>query len=261
MGKQNPKHIKTGQDYLHKSFIAAQEVLKKQLELSRTSITHNGIMGEVNEKHFIATLRAYLPQRYQVSSAIVLDSDGKTSQQIDVVIYDEQYTPTLLDQQGHRFVPSEAVYAVFEVKPTINKEYLEAAAKKAASVRELKRTSIDIHHAGGVFPAIKLFNIVAGIISIDVSWKDGLGSKFQKIFSGFEGDKHLDCALAVSGSYYDIYKFDPSKVDETPCLFNGPSSLAYFLFRFLHKLQTLGTVPAVDWERYASVLTSMNAPK
>jgi hypothetical protein len=56
--------------------VASQEVLRKQLELSRVSITHGGVMGDVNEKHFIAALRSHLPLRYQVSSAIILDSDG-----------------------------------------------------------------------------------------------------------------------------------------------------------------------------------------
>jgi hypothetical protein len=64
-----------------------------------------------------------------------------------------QYTPSLLDQQKHRYVPAEAVYAVFEVKPSINWDYLIYAGEKADSVRILERTSIEIPHAGGTFPA------------------------------------------------------------------------------------------------------------
>lgn len=93
----------------------------------------------------------YLPKRYAVDSAIVIDSNGRTSDQLDVVIYDPQYTPTLLDQYDHKYVPAEAVYAVMEVKPTVNKGYLDYAGKKAASVRRLKRTSIPIPHAGGTY--------------------------------------------------------------------------------------------------------------
>ncbi len=261
MSKQNTKNDKIGQQYLNRSFVAAQKVLKKQLDLSTTSITHNGIMGSVNEKYFIDILRAFLPHRYQVSSAIILDSDGNTSEQIDVVVYDSQYTPTLLAQQDHKFVPAEAVYAVFEVKPTINKTYLEYTAKKAASVRKLKRYSSDTYHLQGITPKKEYFKIVAGIISINVSWVDGLGATFQKNFYGLTDDKHLDCALAVSGWYFDAYRFDVNKASESPCLFEGSSSLTYFLFRFLRKLQTLATVPSIDCERYAAILTSMNAPK
>ena len=110
-----------GPKFLRKSFAAEQEILNCKLSLSSTSITHDGVMGEVNEAHFINILRKYLPHRYAVDTAIIIDSNGATSDQIDAVIYDMQYTPTLLDQQKHRYVPAEAVYAVFEVKPTINR--------------------------------------------------------------------------------------------------------------------------------------------
>ncbi len=241
---------KSGRRYLHDSFVAAQEILKKQLELSRVSISHRGVMGDVNEKHFIAVLRSHLPRRYQVSSAIVLDSDGNTSDQIDVVVFDEQYTPTLLDQQGHLFVPAEAVYAVFEVKPTINRSYLKYAADKAASVRRLKRTSIEIHHAGGIHPAKPLFPIIAGIVAADLEWKSGFGSTFLKTYRGLSGNRFIDCGLAVSGHHFDNYEQQGD-----PNVFSGGGSFAFFLFRFLQRLQTLGTVPAVDWTRYGRILS------
>jgi uncharacterized protein DUF6602 len=143
-------------------------------------IVHAGDRGEVNEQHFIDFLRHYLPNRYTVEKASVLDSLGKVSDSIDVVVFDRQYTPTLLDSDKHRYVPAEAVYAIFECKPTINKKYLEYAADKAASVRRLKRTSVAICHAGGVHPPKPLFEVVAGILSIEVDWKDQFGDAFAR---------------------------------------------------------------------------------
>ena len=72
MSKAKTKSEMAGQDYLRDSFFAVQEVLRKQLELSKTSITHDGTLGDVNEKYFIGVLRSYLPRRYQVTSGIVL---------------------------------------------------------------------------------------------------------------------------------------------------------------------------------------------
>src|SRR5467141_3373331 len=159
-------------DFLRQAFATEQECLVPKLQ-SSNRITHAGDRGEVNEQHFIDFLRKYLPNRYTVEKAIVLSSEGEVSDSIDIVVFDRQYTPTLLDNDKHRYVPAEAVYGIFECKPTIDKAYLEYAADKVASVRRLKRTSVDIHHAGGVFPAKKLFKIVGGILSIDVEWKDG----------------------------------------------------------------------------------------
>lgn len=140
-----------------------QETLQLKLELSSTSITHNGVLGDVNEKHFIEMLSRYLPNRYAVDSAIIIDSNGQTSDQIDIVIYDNQYTPTLLDQQNHRFIPAEAVYAAIEVKPEINKEYIEYAKQKAYSIRKLERTSVSIIHAGGTYPPKEHKKLYAGL--------------------------------------------------------------------------------------------------
>jgi hypothetical protein len=39
-------------------------------------------------------------------------------------------------------------------------------------------------------------------------------------------------------------------------IFSPPkNALVFFIFRLLQKLQTLGTVPAVDWGKYANVLS------
>src|ERR1017187_1583862 len=150
-----------GKRFLQEAFRGQQRVLETQLDHAAKSITHEGKRGDVTEKHFIHILRAYLPRRYAADSAIVIDSTGRTSDQMDVVIYDPQYTPTLLDQHDHKYVTAEAVYAVMEMKPTVNKEYLQYAGQKAASVRRLTRTSIPIPHAGGMYPPKPLFPITA----------------------------------------------------------------------------------------------------
>src|ERR1041384_8379285 len=177
----NPKRLSEtdGKQFIQDSFAAQQAVLKAQLDLSKKSITHMGERGGVDERHVVQILRQYLPDRYSVESGIVIDSRGSTSHQIDVVIFDRQYTPTLLDQHDHKYVPAEAVYAVFEAKPKIDKEYLEYAADKAKSVRSLYRTSLPVVHSDGIKPPKKLFDIPTGIIAADVDWADGFGESFR----------------------------------------------------------------------------------
>jgi len=248
MTKAKSRSQKHGRSFLREAFTLEQKLLEVKLELSGHSVTHPGTQGEVNETHFIEVLRRYLPKRYAVETGIVLDSTGATSDQIDVIIYDNQYTPTLLDQQGHRFVPAEAVYGVFEAKPTINKGCLLYAAGKAESVRRLSRTSVPIAHAGGEFPAKPLFPIVAGIIAGAIEWAGGFASSaFRKSYKSLSELERLDCGLAVSGGCFDMYS---GTLEVAP----PHQALAYFLFRLLQKLQSLGTVPAVDWNAYASAL-------
>jgi len=245
-GEAAPKNTK----FLREAFATEQECLIPQLK-SSNRIVHAGDRGEVNEQHFIDFLRKYLPNRYTVEKAIVLDSEGNVSQSIDVVVFDRQYTPTLLDNDKHRYVPAEAVYAVFECKPTIDKGYLEYASDKAASVRKLKRTSVDIYTASGKIPAKQHFEIVAGILAIDVDWKDGFGESFREIHEKLPQEGAIDCGFAATGASFDTfagpgaYTFGPPE-----------NALAHFAFRLLWKLQSLATVPAVDWMAYANQLAN-----
>jgi hypothetical protein len=212
--------------FLRDAFATEQECLSALLRSSRR-ITHDGDRGEVNEQHFIDFLRKYLPNRYTVEKAIVIDSLGSVSHSIDVVVFDRQYTPTLLDNNKHRYVPAEAVYAVFECKPKIDKEYLEYAAKKAASVRRLKRTSTSIYHLGGKSDPKPLFDIVAGILAIDVDWKDGFGETFQKVHRAMPDKNHaIDCGFAVSRASFDTFAGVDSYAFGPP-----DNALAYFAFR------------------------------
>lgn len=68
MGQNPAKRLSeyVGRAFLRQSLIQEQDVLRRRLKLSASSITHIGVKGEVNEEHFIAILRRYLPRRYGV---------------------------------------------------------------------------------------------------------------------------------------------------------------------------------------------------
>lgn len=251
-----------GRLFLSQGLVIEQQVLAKQLELSMQSITHNGQMGEVNEELFIDVLRRYLPRRYGVEQGIVIDSNGRTSDQIDIVIYDLQYTPPMLKQMSHRYILAEAVYAVLEVKPALNREWLIDAANKARSVRELHRTSVEIPHAGGLYPAKSLFPILAGIVGIQAEWSEGLASAaFRQALAELHGDQTLSLGLALGDQGFSlVYNTFDLHLNHGEIEFSGPAcSLAWFLFTLLRRLQDLGTCPAVDWLHYRDVISRSSA--
>lgn len=240
-----------GQTFLREAFERVHGRLAFDLEDAAKTITHDGKRGEVTESDWLRVIRSYLPNRYAIDSGIVIDSTGKTSEQIDIVIYDLHYTPVLLTRESNRYIPAEAVYAVLEAKPTINKELLEYASSKAASVRLLKRTSAPVVHSDTVHPPKKLFPIVSGIVAASVAWKDGFGGTFKQVMSSdaFTGDRRIDCGCGLSHGAFDAFAPDGSLTFS-----EQNAGLVFFLFRLLDKLQSLGTVPAIDWNAYASVL-------
>lgn len=234
--------------WLREAFSRVQENLAAEMQLAANSISHAGTMGSVNEDHWIRLLRGYLPYRYEVDTGVVIDSLGNRSDQIDIVVFDRHFTPTLLDQNKHRYIPAEAVYAVFECKPTINKGMIEYAQKKAASVRRMTRTSAPIIHIGGISSPKEPFPIVGGLLAPAVEWGDGFGSAFRSNLSSQLEDR-LDCGVALSHGCFDIHEGGSLKV------VTEPGALMYFLFRLLARLQSLGTVPAVDWNAYSRIIT------
>lgn len=136
---------------LKQLFLDFQEDMSRSLNISRNHIPHPGSKGDATEAEWIEWLSKYLPKRYQIDKAFIVDCEGNLSQQIDIVIYDKQYTPFVFHHAKTIYVPAESVYAVFEVKQELDKANLLYASEKIACVRQLKRTSGKIYHAGGKY--------------------------------------------------------------------------------------------------------------
>ena len=232
--------------WLRDAFVGVQSNLSAHISLASQSISHAGTMGSVNEEYWLEVLRSYLPNRYDVASGIVVDSHGNRSDQIDIVVFDRHFTPTLLDQKSHRYIPAEAVYAIFECKPTIDKSYIEYAEAKAASVRRMHRTSVAITHAGGVHTPKPPFTVVAGLLAAKASWADGLGEAFRRSLTLDDVSK-LDCGCALANGCFDMH-------DGALTVTTEQGALMHFLFRLLSRLQSLGSVPAIDWASYGRII-------
>jgi hypothetical protein len=234
-------------NHLQKLYVSLQDQLDSDLRIGQKALTHPVSKGDSNEADWLKALKDHLPHRYQASRAFVIDSAGRKSEQIDVVIYDRQYTPILYNKNDQRLIPAESVYAVFEVRPTLNHKNILYAGKKAASVRKLLRTSAEIAYAGGKYEPRTPFPIIGGILTYKSDWKPSLGKTFISSLGKLAVNSRLDIGCVVTAGAFEVRYFS-DKV-EIEC--NGPQmSLASFLFRLLAKLQSLATVPAIDYQKY-----------
>lgn len=141
-----------------------QSEMLDSLKLDRKHIPHSGSKGDATETEWIEFLRNYLPNRYMVDKAMVIDSKGEVSHQIDVVIYDALYTPFILNHDDFKYIPAEGVYAVFEVKQDLNRN-IDYAADKIQSVRRLYRTSIPMIASGIEHKERPISKIIGGILA------------------------------------------------------------------------------------------------
>ena len=233
-------------------FEGLQEQMLAKLGTVNVNVLHSTSKGDATELNWLEMLNTYLPKRYKADKAFVVDSKGNISEQIDIVIYDRHYSPFLFNQDETLYVPAESVYSVIEVKPTINKKYLEYAGSKAASVRRLLRTSTPIPSAGGELPAKEPFRILAGILATKSSWNPSFGKSFEKSIKNLSKDHEIDFGCVLnSGSFRISSKFPAEfKIEKS----KASQSLIFFFLELLKMLKMLATVPSIDLDEYEKTL-------
>lgn len=254
-------------------FLGLQDQMKVQLNTNREIIKHPVSKGDALENVWIEWLKKYLPNRYCVDKAIIIDSEGNLSHQIDLVIYDQQYTPFVFTQNGIHYIPAEGVYAVFEIKPDLEgsvngMSYIEYAGKKIESVRKLKRTSTKIIDRGESKPARTLTKIIGGILTSVNSYakEETIVSQLKKLnglmtlemgcvveggcfyidYDGDEDSEEIDFNKRIQ-KYYSERKFKSFQMSD-----QNKSLVAFFLQLSRYLQQTIGTVAAIDFTAYAT---------
>ena len=225
------------------------EDIQQRLATVRKTFGHPGTKGDASESVWIEMLGKYLPSRYQAATAHVVDSLGQFSHQIDVVVFDRQYSPFIFNYQGQTIVPAESVYGAFEAKQAADAQMVAYAQEKVASVRRLHRTSLPIPHAGGTYPPKPLIPILGGLLTFESNWNPALGPAFEQALLKDIGDGRLDvgCVAAHGHFFFDGQANRYQMVDE------GKPATA-FLFKLIAQLQFSGTVPMIDVEAYAKWL-------
>jgi hypothetical protein len=221
--------------------------IHQKLEFARKALAHPVSKGDASEKIWLELLNEYLPKRYQAQRAFVVDSKGNFSEQIDVVIYDRQYSPFIFKFNNEIFVPAESVYAVFEAKQTINANYIQYTDKKIRSVQSLHRTSLPIPHAGGTFPAKIPSKIIGGILAFESDWTPAFGSSLKESLKQTMETINLGCVAA-----HGYFSLD-NNLKQYEYKIGGKPATA-FLFKLISILQYSGTVPMIDILAYSNWL-------
>ena len=103
--------------------------------------TTSGQVGSAREVPTRKKLEQLLPRGIAVGSGFVIDSFGDTSQQMDVVLYEQDLCPvySINDDPETTYYPCEGVIAVGEIKSEMSSSKLRDAFDKIASVRRLRR--------------------------------------------------------------------------------------------------------------------------
>jgi len=219
---------------IKKLFNALDEEMRLKLSSKIDEIYHPGTKGSETELNWIGLLRNYLPERYSIDSGFVVDHEGNISEQIDIIIYDRHFTPFIFRGENVVYIPAEGVYAMFEVKPTLTKAHYDYAVKKLQSVKRLKRTSASFVHILGRNKK-ELFDVKGGILTKE----NGSNKIYENLKAGSDLAivLCLDCGIKVIG-------------DKAVIKQDGEPILAFFLLKLIEQLRQLGSVPALEVDKY-----------
>jgi hypothetical protein len=171
------------------------------------------------------------------------------SEQIDVLIFDRQYSPFIFHFEDQTIIPAESVYGAFEAKQTINAGQVAYAQKKVASVRRLHQTSLPIPHAGGTYKPKALTPILGGILTFESDWNPAFGQPLSEALELGEADGHLDLGCIAAHGYFSR-NLQTNAYDTFP----GGKPATAFLFKLISQLQVSATVPMIDVQAYAEWL-------
>lgn len=249
MKAKTPRSFTPVKADLEKLFSSIAEEMASSFK-TMASVSHAPTRGSGHEAIWGDWLKKYLPQRYAVAApGFIIDSKGNQSLQQDLIIFDRQYSPLLLNKDEVLFVPAEAVYAVVEVKSNLTPAELRDAIKKIASSKELLRTPAQaVIHAGGVFPPKERGQIFGYVVAGTSSWKDRVRVETLAKLSG-ESPNILDGGCILDGAAFSVQYSDEKTAIKSV---DGGQALFGFLALLVEDLKPLGTTPPWDLALYSS---------
>ena len=123
-------------------------MLGKELvfEFDKAGITtHPHAVGSGRENSARMKLKNILPAGVGIGSGFVIDSYGNTSQQCDIILYEENFAMkfTVNEDPANTYYNCESVIAVGEVKSVASMTEIKDAVKKLSKVNQLKRYNDD----------------------------------------------------------------------------------------------------------------------
>lgn len=129
--KNHIQHIIDNYDNLEKELVT-------QLNYS---CKHGTTLGSNREEIWKNLFERLVPKKFNIERGVfIMDSFGHCSKEVDLAVYDEQYTPYIFRYGTLKFIPIEAVAAVIECKSKITKSDKTKAALKdwCSSIDNLK---------------------------------------------------------------------------------------------------------------------------
>ncbi len=215
---------------------------------SSASFSHPTANGDIKEDSWISFFREILPTRYAVDTGFVIDCNNEISEQIDIVIYDNFYSPIIFQMKGKKYIPIESVFAIFEVKPELSKSTLSYAIGKIKSVKKLERTSNSINTIIGTNKFdVNNKAIISGLLTTTSSWKNNEKNIKKHLSDLVKTDNEKIYLISSIEEFTYSIKYGDVICIETD---SNVLPILYLYFKLLKMLQIFGNPLAIDFDRF-----------
>lgn len=209
---------------LEKVFEHMSKKMNIEWDRIRESLSHSGLKGTSLEKEFKKFLRDYLPKSIEISSGQIVDSNGKQSKQIDIILHDSQKTPYMYDEDDTQVIPIECVYAVIEVKSNIDSTKLvQSIFENMKSVKDLEKISY-VKPQGAVQNFVKIYGkewdiwpVHYFVFALDSMKLVTIGDELERLNKDESRDveKRIDCVCVLNKGVL-LNKFKDEKLSAFP---------------------------------------------
>ena len=124
---------------IKENYLKMERELVTQLNYEVTN--HALTAGTYREEIWADFFRRIVPKKFNIArSVFIIDSKGNVSKEVDIAIYDEQYTPYIFNYGLIKFIPVEAVAAVIQCK---SRKLVAKNLKEWADSIDVLKTSND----------------------------------------------------------------------------------------------------------------------
>ena len=215
---------------LKEVFESISEKMKGDFDTATKMVCHPVVKGTARENALMKYLRPHIPDKFEFSEGVIIDSFDHQSKQIDIIIHDRIATSFLQNRDLVNVIPIECVYTIIEVKSILTKEELSKCIENIKSVRSLKQNTI----TGQTSPILGFVFAYDSDSSLETVYKN-----FLELSKGVLPEHQITCICILNkGLILPIHKARLSSINlmpskETLFAMHNNSSDALLMFYLL----------------------------
>src|SRR5699024_3001567 len=110
---------------IKENYLLLESSIVNQLFLE---FSHSPTTGSYREDVWRNLFKQIIPKKFSIENGVfIIDSKGEISKEVDLAIFDEQYTPYIFNYGNMKFIPIEAVAVAIQCKShSIDNKILKA---------------------------------------------------------------------------------------------------------------------------------------